>query len=49
MNNSENQTLINIGIDVGKTKLDIALHPSGQFFTILNSEAHIRELVKILK
>jgi len=49
MNNSENQTLINIGVDVGKANLDIALHPSGQFFTIPNSRTHIRELVKILK
>lgn len=49
MNTPENQTLINIGVDVGKANLDIALHPSGQSFTIPNSTTHIRELVKILK
>lgn len=49
MNNPESQTLINIGVDVGKANLDIALHPSGKFFTIPNSQVHIRELVHILK
>ncbi len=49
MNNIEIQTPVNIGVDVGKANLDIALHPSGQFYSIPNSEAHIRKFVKILK
>ena len=49
MNNSKVQISINIGVDVGKANLDIALHPSGQFYSIPNSEAHIRKFVKILK
>ena len=49
MNNIESQTSVNIGVDVGKANLDIALHPSGQFYTIPNSEAHIRRFIKILK
>ena len=49
MNNTEIQTPVNVGVDVGKANLDIALHPSGQFHTIPNTEAHIRHFVKILK
>jgi transposase len=49
MNNSKIQIPVNIGVDVGKANLDIALHPSGQFYSIPNSEAHIRRFVKILK
>ncbi|AHI32924.1 IS110 family transposase [Marinobacter salarius] len=49
MNHTEIQTPVNVGVDVGKANLDIALHPSGQFHTIPNTEAHIRHFVKILK
>ncbi|EON92922.1 ISCps7, transposase [Marinobacter lipolyticus SM19] len=49
MNNTEIQTPVNVGVDVGKANLDIALHPSGQFHTIPNTEAHIRHFVKILQ
>lgn len=49
MNNTEIQTPVNVGVDVGKANLDIALHPSGQFYTIQNTEAHIRRFVRILK
>jgi transposase len=49
MNTSKIQIPVNIGVDVGKANLDIALHPSGEFYSIPNSEAHIRRFVKILK
>ena len=49
MNNSKIQIPVNIGVDVGKANLDISLHPSGQFYSIPNSEPHIRRFVKILK
>jgi len=49
MNNSKVQIPVNIGVDVGKVNLDIALHPTGEFYSIPNSEAHIRRFVKILK
>lgn len=49
MNTSKIQIPVNIGIDVGKANLDISLHPSGEFYSIPNSEAHIRRFVKILK
>src|SRR5690554_3482209 len=49
MNNTEIQTPVNVGVDVGKANLDIALHPSGQFYTIPNTEAQNRRYVHILK
>ena len=49
MNTSKIQIPVNIGVDVGKANLDIALHPSGEFYSIPNSEAHIWRFVKILK
>jgi len=49
MNNTEIQTPVNIGIDVGKANLDVAIHPSGQSHSFPNSDAHIRHLVRILK
>lgn len=49
MNNTEIQTPVNIGIDVGKANLDVAIHPSGQSHSFPNSDAHIRHLVQILK
>ncbi|SOB77443.1 transposase [Marinobacter sp. LV10R510-11A] len=49
MNTSKIQIPVNIGVDVGKANLDIALHPSGEFYSIPNSEAHIQRFVKILK
>lgn len=49
MNNTEIQTPLNVGVDVGKANLDIALNPSGHFYTIPNTEAHIRRFVQILK
>ncbi|MBU2872993.1 hypothetical protein [Marinobacter salexigens] len=39
MNNSKIQIPVNIGVDVGKANLDIALHPSGELYSIPNSEA----------
>lgn len=48
MNNTENQMPLNIGVDVGKAQLDIALYPTNQHFTIPNSTAHIRKAIKIL-
>jgi transposase len=49
MNNSKIQITVNIGVDVDKANLDIALHPTGQFYSIPNSEVHIQRFVKILK
>lgn len=49
MNNTEIQTPVNIGIDVGKANLDVAIYPSGQSYSFPNSDAHIRHLVQILK
>ena len=49
MNHTEIPTPVNVVVDVGKANLDIALHPSGQFYTIPNTEAHIRRFVRILK
>ena len=49
MTNKENQIEINVGVDVGKSQLDVALHPLGQHVSIPNSNIHIRELIRILK
>mgnify|MGYP000116361187 CR=1 FL=1 len=45
MNHSENNE-INIGIDVGKSQLDIFVRPIGDYFSVPNNENGVREAVK---
>lgn len=46
MNNSEE---INVGIDTGKTQLDIYVRPLNQAFSVANSPAGIRDAIRQLK
>src|SRR5437899_11666240 len=44
-----NQAEVFVGIDVAKSRLDVALHPSGATWTVPNSEAGIAGLVAELQ
>ncbi|GAA0796527.1 IS110 family transposase [Marinobacterium sediminicola] len=47
--NTESQISINVGVDVGKSKLDIVLHPLDLHFQIPNDEDSILKVVHVLK
>jgi transposase len=49
MNSTENQIEINEGVDVGKSKLDIVLHPLDPYFSIPNDQEHISKVIQVLK
>jgi transposase len=49
MNSTENQFEINVGVDVGKSKLDIVLHPLDLHFSIPNDQEHISKVIQVLK
>lgn len=46
---TESQIQINVGVDVGKSKLDIVLHPLDLHFQISNDEESILKVVHVLK
>jgi len=48
-NNINNQNEINVGIDTGKTQLDIYIRPLDVFFTVSNDEHGIKEAIVKLK
>ncbi|EKE67186.1 IS110 family transposase [Gallaecimonas xiamenensis] len=47
--NDKNQLQIHVGVDVGKSKLDIAFHPLDLHFSVPNDEEHIQKIIPILK
>ncbi len=49
MMNTKSHIEINVGVDVGKSKLDIVLHPLDLHFSIPNDDEHIQKIVQILK
>ncbi|TVP11437.1 IS110 family transposase [Shewanella sp. KCT] len=49
MNNHKNQTEINVGVDVGKSQLDIVLHPLDLHLSIPNDPEHIQKVIQVLK
>jgi transposase len=49
MNSTENQIEINVGVDVGKSKLVIVLHPLDLHFSIPNDQEHISKVIQVLK
>ncbi|WDD97443.1 IS110 family transposase [Thalassomonas actiniarum] len=49
MNNNNNQNEINIGVDTGKTQLDIYIRPLDIYFTVSNDEKGINKAVKEIK
>ncbi len=46
---TESQIEINVGVDVGKSKLDIVLHPLDLHFQIPNDEENILKVIHVLK
>lgn len=40
---------INVGIDTGKTQLDIYIRPQGEYFTVENTPQGIKEAIKRIK
>jgi len=48
-NVNNNQNEINVGVDTGKTQLDIYIRPLGIFFTVSNDELGIKEAIAKLK
>jgi transposase len=49
MNHQKEQIEVNVGVDVGKSKLDIHLHPLELHFSIPNQQEAINKVVNVLK
>ena len=49
MNSINNQNEINVGVDTGKTQLDIYIRPLAIYFNVTNDESGIKEAIKIIK
>ena len=49
MNTINNQNEINVGVDTGKTQLDIYIRPLDIYFTVENNQSGIKHAIKILK
>ncbi|GHF03170.1 IS110 family transposase [Thalassotalea profundi] len=49
MNSKNNQNEINVGVDTGKTQLDIYIRPLDIYFTVSNDEKGINKAIKEIK
>lgn len=49
MNAQNNQNEINVGVDTGKTQLDIYIRPLDIYFVVSNDELGIKEAIKTIK
>lgn len=49
MNSKNNQNEINVGVDTGKTQLDIYIRPLDIYFTVPNDEKGINKAIKEIK
>ncbi len=49
MNSKNNQNEINVGVDTGKTQLDIYIRPLDIYFSVTNDDEGIEKAVKKLK
>ena len=49
MNSINNQNEINVGVDTGKTQLDIYIRPLDIYFTVTNDEEGIKEAINEIK
>ncbi|GLX80541.1 IS110 family transposase [Thalassotalea insulae] len=49
MNNKNNQNEINVGVDTGKSQLDIYIRPLDIYFTVTNDEIGIKKAIKEIK
>jgi transposase len=47
--NTQNQSEISIGVDVGKANLDIAIYPLDRYFRIPNTREAIQKFLPLLK
>jgi len=43
------QQEINVGVDTGKTQLDIFIRPVGDYFTVTNNASGIKEAITRIK
>ncbi|MGO3917154.1 MAG: IS110 family transposase, partial [Pseudoalteromonas sp.] len=48
MNTKNNQNEINVGVDTGKTQLDIYIRPLDIYFTVENNQSGIKHAIQIL-
>ena len=48
MNILNNQNEINVGVDTGKTQLDIYIRPLDIYFTVENNDGGIKHAIKTL-
>ena len=49
MNTQNNQNEINVGVDTGKTQLDIYIRPLDIYFVVSNDESGIKEAITKIK
>ncbi|RLJ21765.1 IS110 family transposase, partial [bacterium endosymbiont of Escarpia laminata] len=49
MDTQENQNEINVGVDTGKSQLDIFIRPLGEFFSVSNDQVGILHAIKKIK
>jgi transposase len=49
MNAQNNQNEINVGVDTGKTQLDIYIRPLNTYFVVSNDEVGIKEAIETIK
>ena len=49
MNAQNNQNEINVGVDTGKTQLDIYIRPLDIYFVVSNDEVGIKKAIKTIK
>lgn len=48
MDNTNNQNEINVGVDTGKTQLDIYIRPLDIYFTVKNNDSGIKEAASLV-
>jgi len=47
--NTNTKQSINVGVDSGKTQLDIYVRPIDHFFTVKNNEEGIKQAIKVIQ
>ncbi len=47
--NTNTKQSINVGVDTGKTQLDIYVRPIDHFFTVENNEEGIKQAIKVIQ
>ena len=49
MDNKNNQNAVTVGVDTGKSQLDIYIRPLDIYFSVGNDEKGVREAIKEIK